>query len=280
MVLITVALLVLTARVVGAQALLDGWRVLNVWTVPTALACGFVMTGAQALRWKLLLSLKGTDIAWPTALADCYSSSLLNMVLPGGLGGDLARVAVYRRTGPRRWLSPLTAVGAERLSTTTLLFATASVSLIGISPSLAGAAAAVSAATLAISVLGMRGMGWRRGVIVWASSALGMLALFLLFLSAMVALGGPVVPVLAVVGLAAMSIPIGVGGWGVRELAMSLLAGGVAVSMETAATAATGYGLLAMISTLPGLFTVWTAGRNRPAPAEQDRAGNDRARQD
>lgn len=278
MLLITVALLALTVRVVGAQALLDGWKVLSVWTITAALACGFVMTGAQALRWKLLLALRGTRIAWTTALADCYSSSLLNMILPGGLGGDVARVAVYRHSGPRKWLSPLTAVGAERLSTTTLLFATAAVSLIGISTQLATAAAAVAVTTLLISVLGMRGMDWRRGLVVWLSSLLGMLALLTLFLIAMAALGGPVVPVLAVVGLAAMSIPIGVGGWGVRELSMSLVAGGAAVSMETAATAATGYGLLAMISTLPGIVTVWTAGRHRPSPDETDPAESDRLR--
>lgn len=82
MLAITVALLALTVRVVGVQALAEGWQVLNVWTVLAALACGFIMTGAQALRWTMLLEHRGTAITWSRALADCYSSSLLNMVLP------------------------------------------------------------------------------------------------------------------------------------------------------------------------------------------------------
>ncbi|WP_167195020.1 lysylphosphatidylglycerol synthase transmembrane domain-containing protein [Brevibacterium pigmentatum] len=281
MLAITVALLALTVRVVGAQALVDGWQVLNVWTVLTALACGFIMTGAQALRWTLLLAHRGTAITWSRALADCYSSSLLNMVLPGGLGGDAARVAVYRHTGPKKWLSPLAAVGAERLSTTTLLFATAALCLIDVSGRLALIAAAVSVATLVISVWGMRGMDWQRTFSIWASSALGMAALFVLFLIAMAALGGPVVPVLAVVGLAAMSIPIGVGGWGVREISVSLIAAGISVSMDTAVTASTGYGLLAVISTLPGIVTVWAAGtRRKQVPARSDSAANEQPQPD
>lgn len=281
MLAITVALLVLTVRVVGAQALVDGWKVLNVWTVLAALACGFIMTGAQALRWTLLLAHRGTSITWSRALADCYSSSLLNMVLPGGLGGDVARVAVYRHTGAKKWLSPLAAVGAERLSTTTLLFATASLSLIDVSGRLALMAAAVAVTTLAISVCGMRGMDWRRSFAIWLSSVLGMAALFVLFLIALAALGGPVVPVLAVVGLAAMSIPIGVGGWGVRELSVSLIAAGISVSMETAVTASTGYGLLAVISTLPGIVTVWTAGtRQKRAPTCSDSVANEQPKPD
>ncbi|WP_264176817.1 lysylphosphatidylglycerol synthase transmembrane domain-containing protein [Agilicoccus flavus] len=276
MLAITVALLALTVRVVGAQALVDGWQVLNVWTVLAALACGFIMTGAQAHRWALLLAHRGTAISWAQALADCYSSSLLNTVLPGGLGGDAARVAVYRHTGAKTWLSPLAAVGTERLSTTTLLFATAALSLIDISGRLALMAAAVSVTTLALSVCGMRGMAWRRSLAIWLSSALGISALFVLFIIAMAALEGPVVPVLAVVGLAAMSIPIGVGGWGVRELSVSLIAAGISVSMGTAVTASTGYGLLAMISTLPGIVTVWTAGtRQKRTPAYPDSIANE-----
>ncbi|WP_157689125.1 lysylphosphatidylglycerol synthase transmembrane domain-containing protein [Brevibacterium siliguriense] len=281
MLAITVALLALTVRVVGVQALAEGWQVLNVWTVLAALACGFIMTGAQALRWTMLLEHRGTAITWSRALADCYSSSLLNMVLPGGLGGDAARVAVYRHTGAKKWLSPLAAVGAERLSTTTLLFATATLCLIDVSGRLATTAAAVSVATLVISVWGMRGMDWRQSLTVWASSALGMAALFVLFLIAMAALGGPVVPVLAVVGLAAMSIPIGVGGWGVRELSVSLIAAGISVSMETAVTASTGYGLLATISTLPGTVTVWAAGtRRKQNPARSDSSANEQPQPD
>ena len=64
------------------------------------------------------------------------------------------------------------------------------------------------------------------------------------------------IPALAVVGLAAMSIPLGVGGWGVREVSVSILAGSLASSVEWAVTSSAGYGLLAAISTLPGAITL------------------------
>src|SRR5699024_3180743 len=98
MIIISVGLLALTAALVGTQALLAGTTVLKWWTILAALGCGLLTTAAQAMRWKLLLNSRGTRLGWLQAIADCYSSSFLNIVLPGGLSGDLARVAVYRNT--------------------------------------------------------------------------------------------------------------------------------------------------------------------------------------
>src|SRR5699024_11758465 len=56
----------------------------------------------------------------------------------------------------------------------------------------------------------------------------------LLYITAMLALDGPVVPVLAIAGLASMSLPIGVGGWGIREISVSIVAAGAAVSVDAA----------------------------------------------
>lgn len=256
MLLITIALLVLTVRIVGVQALLEGGRVVTPLTVLAALGLGLLATGAQAIRFSLLLKQAGTQVTGRRALADCYSAGLLNTILPGGLSGDLARVAVYRDTGPRRWLSPLTVVGAERLSATTLLFITATFALIPVAPAFAWVAAAVAVVTGVLSVLGMRGMSASTIGVVWLSAAVTIGSFLALYLIAMLALGGPVIPALAVVGLAAMSIPLGVGGWGVREVSVSILAGSLASSVEWAVTSSTGYGLLAAISTLPGAITL------------------------
>lgn len=256
MLLITVALLALTIRVVGVQALLEGGRVLTPLTVLAALGCGLLATAAQALRFSLLLNQSGTRVGWGRALADCYSASLLNMVLPGGLSGDLARVAAYRNTGKRRWLSPLTVVGAERLSATTLLFATAAVTLVPVAAHFAWVAAAMALVTGLLSALGMRGMRVRAAILVWLTAAVTIGSFLALYLITMLALGGPVVPALAVVGLAAMSIPLGVGGWGVREVSVGLLAASLASTVEWAVTSSTGYGLLATVSTVPGAITL------------------------
>lgn len=255
-VIASVVLLAITARLIGAQALSAGFTALGPVSVLAAAVLGFAATGAQALRWHLLAAAGGIRLGLGRALADCYASSFANMVLPGGLAGDAVRAAVYRDRGRRRWLSPLLAVGAERLSATTLLFAAAAVILsLHTSPALiaAAAAATVSFGCAIAAVVCMRGMGTRRQLVVWATSALSVAALVALFLVAMRALGSRIEPIVAIIGLAAMSLPVGVGGWGPRELSVGLLAGPLALHAESAVSAATAYGLLATASTLPGL---------------------------
>jgi len=256
MIIISVGLLALTAHLVGTQALLAGTTVLKWWTILAALGCGLLTTAAQAMRWKLLLNSRGTRLGWLQAIADCYSSSFLNIVLPGGLSGDLARVAVYRNTGEHKWWSPLLVVGAERLSVTAMLFTIATITLAGISTPLALLTGGIALTAWVLSLYGMRKMGLNAALIVWLTSVTSVGALFLLYIVAMLALDSPVVPVVAIAGLASMSIPIGVGGWGIREISVSIVAAGAAISVDAAVSTATGYGLLAIISVLPGLVTL------------------------
>ncbi|MEO7587324.1 MAG: lysylphosphatidylglycerol synthase transmembrane domain-containing protein [Arachnia sp.] len=264
---VSLLLLALAARLVGSRALLDGWTVLSPTTVGAALLAGLVATSAQALRWRILAGQRGIGLTFRRALADCYASGFGNMVLPGGLGGDAARVAVHRDSGDQRWTSPLVAVGAERLSATTVLFAVAAVTLQGQSIQWAAAAAVIALACLVIALRCMRGLGVMRSALVWGSSVLGVLALVALYLTAMRALGGPVVPVLAIVGLASMSVPLGIGGWGVRELGVGVLAPVLSVAGDHAVATATAYGLLATISCLPGMVVLVRAGDPRAADA-------------
>lgn len=257
------SLLLLTAAawLVGSQALLQGWAALTPLTVVVALLLGLSTTAAQSVRWYTLARHRGIDVGFRRALGDCYASSFGNMVLPGGLGGDAARVAVYRDGGHKRWTSPLLALGAERLSATTFLFTAAAFTLVSKSVPLAALAAGIGAFCLIASAWCMRGLGVGRSLLVWGASAVGVVSLIALYLVAMFALDGPVVPTLAVVGLASMSIPLGVGGWGVRELSVVILAPTLAVAGNHAVATSTAYGLLATISCLPGLgvlmFTWW-----------------------
>lgn len=257
------SLLLITAAawVAGSQALLRGWAALTPLTVFVALLLGLSTTAAQSVRWYILAMHRGIDVGLPRALADCYASSFGNMVLPGGLGGDAARVAVYRDGGHKRWTSPLLALGAERASATTFLFTAAALTLVSKSVSLAAVAAGIAAICLVASAWCMRGLGIARSLLVWAASAVGVASLIALYLVAMFALDGPVVPALAVAGLASMSIPLGAGGWGVRELSVIILAPVLAVGGEYAVATSTAYGLLATISCMPGLgvllFTWW-----------------------
>ncbi len=270
MVMTSVVLLGLAAWLVGSRAFLQGLESLRPTSILVALLLGFVTTAAQSLRWYTLARHRGIDVTFTRALADCYASAFGNMVLPGGLGGDAARVAVYRSQGDKRWTSPLLALGAERLSATTLLFTAAAVTLAHRSNVLAGVAALVALTCLVASFSCMRGLGAGRSVIVWSSSAVGVLALLVLYLEAMAALNGPIVLALAVAGLASMSIPLGMGGWGVRELSVAVMAPTLAVAGDYAVATSTAYGLLATISCLPGLAVLLIAWWRRHGRVNRD----------
>lgn len=263
MLAVTLVLLWVTARAVGTQALLAGGQVVSPLTVVAALSAGLVVAVTQAIRWKVLAAHQQIRLSLSRAVRDCYASALGNMVLPGGLGGDAARLAVYRNRGRRRWWSPLLAVGAERLSATACLFTTTAVVLAaGTSDSEALTAVTTVAAAvfLVAAVVCMRGVSVRRQVLVWTASAVSVGALVGLFLLATAQLDGPVSASVATVGLSSMSVPVGVGGWGVREFSVGALAPALGVPSDQAVTAATGYGLLAVISTLPGAAVIVTAG--------------------
>src|SRR5699024_5942743 len=132
MIIVSVGLLVLTARLVGAQALLAGTSGLHWWTIVAALGCGLLTTAAQAMRWWLVLRRRGARVGSRRATWDGDPSSFVTAVLPGGLRGEWARVAVYRQTGERKWWSPRAVVAAERRCVTGLLFTTATFTLAGI----------------------------------------------------------------------------------------------------------------------------------------------------
>ena len=280
MLAVTLVLLWITARAVGTEALLAGGQVVSPLTIAAALAAGLVVAVTQAIRWKVLAAQQQIRLSLPRAVRDCYASALGNMILPGGLGGDAARLAVYRNRGRRRWWSPLVAVGAERLSATACLFVTTAVVLAaGTGPAEPPAvviivASGAAAVFLVAAVVCMRGVSARRQALVWAASAVSVAALAALFLLAMVQLDGPVSAPVATVGLASMSVPVGVGGWGVREFSVGALAPALGVASDQAVTAATGYGVLAVISTLPGAAVLIRAGWQRavqPSATSEER---------
>lgn len=286
MLAVTLVLLWLTARAVGIQALVAGGQVLTPLTVFAALLAGLIVALTQAIRWKILAAEQRIDLSFRRAWGDCYASAFGNMILPGGLGGDAARVAVYRHRGRQHWWSPLLAVGAERLSATACLFI-ATALVLGVSAERGEAqwpvvivAAVAAVVFLAAAIVCLRGLPAPRQVIVWGTSALSVLTLIALFLLAMAQLSGPLHAPVATVGLASMSLPVGVGGWGVREFSVGALAPAMGVPAEQAVTAATGYGLLAVVSTLPGAAVLTWGARRRavqqgPTKAEAERDQNE-----
>jgi hypothetical protein len=135
---------------------------------------------------------------------------------------------------------------------------------------LAGAAGAAVVATPTLKRLTRSGQAS-----VWGWSLLSLISLVTKFGVAAAALGTVSgltdVVTLALIVLAGMSIPIGVGGFGPREAVAAVAFAAVGLSADAGVATAAAYGMLAAVSALPGvlvmLFDLWRDGSADAADA-------------
>ncbi len=253
---------------------------------------------ASAWRWRFTAGRLGLDLPFGPAAADYHLSSLLNMVLPGGMAGDVMRALRSRHAGggPPATRAAVRAVVLERLAGQAAFAVMAAgglaaAALAGLSGAPPGAAALVlavpavmAAGAAAVAVAGRvgpapvraaladlgpdfrRAFGERGAWAVQGGVSLLIAASYVaVFALAAEAVGAPLPPVgllvLVPLTLLSMLVPITVGGWGLREgtaAALWPLAGLTAA--EGAATAAL-YGAVVIAGALPGLaLAALTAG--------------------
>ncbi|WP_270073790.1 lysylphosphatidylglycerol synthase transmembrane domain-containing protein [Streptomonospora mangrovi] len=274
----------------GDDALRAGLAALGPGPVVAALGIGAATTVCGAGRWVVVARGLGLRLPFRAAVADYYRALLLNSVLPTGVLGDVHRAFRHgRRVGATGRAAR--AVLLERLAGQVVLVGAALPVLALAAPTVAavvhraepsGAAAAAVLAGAAVIVGGalvwavVGGHGRRLARVgaelgrevravasapaVWLGalglSAVALAGYLVLFVVAARAAGvaAPVAVLMPalVVALMAMSIPVGFGGWGPRESAAA--AGFAAVGLDAAQGfgAAVAYGLLALVSTLPG----------------------------
>ncbi|GAA1765203.1 lysylphosphatidylglycerol synthase domain-containing protein [Kocuria aegyptia] len=261
-------LLALLFRTLGTDAVRSAVGILTPATVVLALGAGVVATATQAQRWRLVARSRGTPIGFREALGECWASGLVNLLLPGGVAGDVVRVLRRRRRGDS-WPGAGSSVLGERLAGTSVLLAA------GVVPALAVGgwlAAALGLGALAVGAVAWRstsGAPARDRAAVWVLSVLAWACYQGLFLLAAVRTAPQ--ETLAnlwgttVLGLAGMSVPVGVGGWGPREGITTLAAMAHSLPAGTGFAISIGYGLLALISALPGIVVL--IGWLRPAVA-------------
>lgn len=270
-------LLAMLFRVLGTDAVRSAVGILTPATVALALGAGLVATAAQAQRWRLVARSRATPIGFREALGECWASGLVNLLLPGGVTGDAVRVLRRRRRGDS-WPGAGGSVLGERLAGTSVLLAA------GVVPALAVGgwlAAALGLGALAVGAVAWRstsGAPARDRAGVWALSVLAWACYQGLFLLAAVRTAPQ--ETLAnlwgttVLGLAGMSVPVGVGGWGPREGITTLAAMAHGLPAGTGFAISIGYGLLALISALPGAVVL--AGWLLPRRTGSPRAGSPR----
>ncbi|MDI5978278.1 lysylphosphatidylglycerol synthase transmembrane domain-containing protein [Amycolatopsis magusensis] len=288
----------------GTGALLDGLRAVTVPAVAAALVIGLLTTVFSAARWVLIARSLGLRLPLGAAVASYYRALFLNVVLPGGVLGDVhravrhgkdegdvgrgVRAVVLERTGGQ---VVLIAAGVAVLTAQPTLVPTQArevITMIGI------ALVPVVLCLLAVAPVVARrwadsGSKWRRGtaatvadlrtgllsrrtwpgVLGFSAAALaGHLTLFLV--AARVAgTDAPITQLLPIflLALLAMGLPVNVGGWGPREGVTALTFGVAGLGAAQGLTVAVVYGLLSAVASLPGAG-VLAFGSRRSAAAD------------
>jgi uncharacterized membrane protein YbhN (UPF0104 family) len=292
-----VLILALLVRQVGADAFLDGLRGLGPGTVLGALAIGAVTTVCAAWRWRLVAAALGVGLAQPDATAAYYRSQFLNSVLPGGVVGDVhrglrhgmdagdlgrgVRAVVWERVAgqvvlagfavavllmvPSPVHAAVPAIAAIGAGVVGVLLVTCRV-LVRHGPArLAGALSAVAAEARRALLR----PGTVQPVLVASVVVLGgHLAMFVLAARAAGVHASPqqLLP-LALVVLLAAGIPLNVGGWGPREGAAAWAFAATEWGAPAGAAVATAFGVLTLVSVLPGAVVVLAGRRRRTLPA-------------
>jgi glycosyltransferase 2 family protein len=261
--------------------------------VPLLLLAGTLQTGAHlfltALRWKVIARVLGGDLSFSPALRIVWIGAFFSQVLAGSVGGDVVRMWLFwRRCGSRRLA--IHSVALERLVMVLVLL----LLVLAIQPGLAARGAPITIVFSAIVVLSslvaalavllssrrllaayeawlpfrmlaitagdirslltdprriamlcMLSLAAHLNVVITAWLFVRALGLDITLADCMV-----VVPVISL----AATLPISVGGWGVRESAAVSLLGLVGVSSSDALA----------LSVLLGGALLWFAQKHRP----------------
>ncbi len=261
----------------GVWALLRGAR--PGWLLAAA-ALVPLQVGVISLRWWLFAERLGVPLAPRRAVAEYGLSVFLNQVLPGGIAGDAVRVWRHGRGGDLRG-----AVVAAVLERGAGLAALAAVALAGLAawPAVHGGPPPLWAAGLALGALAVSAGAalwpWRRpgplaALAAGARQALlpprllathAALSLLLVasFLAAYaltglalgVAPGAALVTAMPIT-LLAMSVPAGVGGWGLREASAAALFPLLGQPPEVGVAWTALYGLSLLAGSLPGALAL------------------------
>ncbi len=262
----------------------------------------------MAFRWRLTAGRLGLDLPFGVALREYYLATFLNQVLPGSVMGDASRAWRHTRAGDGAPVGPvLRAVILERASGQAVMAATAALSLasmplaFAIAPrSLLLLGAGICGATVLFAFLVRRRLPslgplaseWEdvhkallaRDVfpLQLATSALVVASLLAMYVVAAKAIGvdTPVMTLLPLVApvLMSMLIPGTVAGWGIREATAAAVWAAVGLTAVDGVAISAAYGVVVLISTLPGGLVLLISNRDRTAgPHPGARAGSEDA---
>lgn len=294
-IVVGVGVLVVLAARVGAGPFLHGLLSLNAPTIGAAIALYAVATSAAAWRWRIIAARLGLALRRSTAMGMYYRSQLLNTLLPGGVVGDVQRAVTHGRStesvgaATRAVVLERTVGQAVQLALAAVVVPLSGAAFGGLLFPAIGfglailAVLAVPALVATLTSARVRGAlrhemdELRAGfgsVAVTAQAAAASVVVvgchLAIFAIATSAVGASVPPLrmltLAFVVMLAASIPVNIGGWGLREGAAAWAFAMAGVGASAGVSAATLYGVLAIISLAPGVIVTSLAalitGRN------------------
>jgi Lysylphosphatidylglycerol synthase TM region len=269
-------------RLLGAAPFRAGLGAVTWQAVAAAATLTALTTACSAWRWRVVARALGISIGLPNAIGAYYRSLFLNSVLIGGVLGDVHRAVTHgRRAG--NMARGLRSVGWERLCGQ-IIQAVVTVAVLLTLPSpvrpalpyiLAGVAGVAGCAALVVYGAARRGRSWparaaravaedlRGGLLaadVWPRVVLasilvvaGHTATFVIAarVAGSTAPLGELVALLMVVQTATV-IPLGVGGWGLREGAAAWAFAAAGLGAATGVTVTTLYAVLMLVAVTPG----------------------------
>jgi len=267
----------------GAGPFVDGVRAVDGRALLAASAIGLVTTVCCAWRWTIVARGLGVRLSLPPAVAACYRSVFLNLVLPGGVAGDVHRGVTHGRDVNDVGRA-LRAVAWERTAGQVVqAVLTLCVLLVLPSPvrsSMPLVAAGLLAAVVVVAAVDRaraHGAHWARArnavlsdiragllhrdalpPVVLASFVVvaGHVVTFLIA-ARTAGVGAPLVRLLplALLALLAMVLP-SVAGWGPREGATAWVFASAGLGADRGAATAVAYGVLVLAAALPGALVL------------------------
>jgi len=277
----------------GTGPFVTGFRTLDARTLVLGAAIAVLTTFACAWRWHLVAGGLGVGIRMPPAVASCYRGQFLNLVLPGGVLGDVHRGVAHGRDAGDTGRA-LRAVAWERVAGQVVTVALAVVVLLLLTspvtplmPAATGLLAAVivvgmllarrpwrSSSSLVGRVLGavrddvrfglLVRRAWPGVVLASAAAVAGHVATYLVAARA-VGVTTPLMTLLplAVLVLVAAGLPLNLAGWGPREgmAAWAFAAAGLGAGQGVATAVA--YGAMVFVANLPGAVFLAVGGGSR-----------------
>ncbi|MCX4241737.1 lysylphosphatidylglycerol synthase transmembrane domain-containing protein [Paraliomyxa miuraensis] len=240
-----------------------------------ALLLSIPQLGLVAWRWSFTARRLGLALPMNVAWREYYLSALLNSVLPGGVVGDVARVARQAHDGEQPVGPVARAVVVERTSGQVVqwLVLLVGAAAWGLGDLLVAAAITVLAAAAVVLALAVGPWRWLVRVrqelraallhegalaVQLCTSLSSLLLLVGMFWACAVAVDSALSPGQALVLvpwiLVATVLPITVGGFGVRELSAAALFPLAGLPAAEGAASAVLFGAVSLVSVLPGLW--------------------------